>query len=173
MKRQQLKWQSRGARPALLRERNRRVRRGAALLEFALVVPILLVMLIGIIEFAWMTKNQLSIANATREGARAASVGRSVTDIEARVRNMASGVPGATTSLSVTTMRDDASDANGYDYTIVVGGDTCSGETCRNNAPSGAMIKVSVSVPHTSLTNMFPGLNNRILRAEVVMRREG
>jgi Flp pilus assembly protein TadG len=49
--------------------------KGQALVEFALVVPILLLLMVGIMEFSrgWMTKNILT--GAAREGARAAAVG--------------------------------------------------------------------------------------------------
>jgi TadE-like protein len=49
--------------------------RGQGLVEFALVIPILLLLMVGIMEFsrAWMTQNVLT--GAAREGARAAAVG--------------------------------------------------------------------------------------------------
>ena len=49
--------------------------RGQSLVEFAFVIPILLILMVGIMEFsrAWMTKNILT--SAAREGARAAAVG--------------------------------------------------------------------------------------------------
>lgn len=47
---------------------------GQALVEFALVVPILLLLVCGIIDFGWMFYNQLSLENACREGARVAAV---------------------------------------------------------------------------------------------------
>jgi Flp pilus assembly protein TadG len=53
--------------------RNRRVRKnqdGQALVEFALVLPILLLLLIGMMEFGLLLFNQQIITNASREGAR-------------------------------------------------------------------------------------------------------
>ena len=49
--------------------------KGQSLVEFALVVPILLILVLGIVEFgrAWMTKNILT--GAAREAVRAAVVG--------------------------------------------------------------------------------------------------
>jgi Flp pilus assembly protein TadG len=44
--------------------------RGAAMIEFALVLPILLVLLIGIIEAGAILYNKAVITNAAREGAR-------------------------------------------------------------------------------------------------------
>jgi Flp pilus assembly protein TadG len=44
--------------------------RGAAVVEFAVVVPLLLVLLFGIIEFAIILYDKAMITNASREGAR-------------------------------------------------------------------------------------------------------
>lgn len=44
---------------------------GAAVIEFALVVPLLLVLVFGIIEFAILMYDKAMITNASREGARA------------------------------------------------------------------------------------------------------
>ena len=71
-----------------LRRRTKR-RRGATLVEFALLVPVIFTILFGIMEFAWMARNNLMLANSTREGARTASLGKSTTDIRARVVNSA------------------------------------------------------------------------------------
>lgn len=47
---------------------------GQAMLEFALVLPIFLLILCGIIDFGWMFYNQLALNNICREGARYAVV---------------------------------------------------------------------------------------------------
>lgn len=49
---------------------------GASALEFALVVPVLLLIIFGIIEFGFMFQAQLALTHAAREGARLASVGK-------------------------------------------------------------------------------------------------
>ena len=50
--------------------------RGAAMVEFALVLPILLLLTLGIINFGYLFGQQLSLNQAVREGARAAVVAR-------------------------------------------------------------------------------------------------
>lgn len=45
--------------------------KGGALIEFAIVVPLLILLVIGAIEFGLLCYNKQVIANASREGARA------------------------------------------------------------------------------------------------------
>lgn len=47
---------------------------GQALVEFALVLPILLILLCGIVDFGWIYYNQITLNNAAREGARYAVI---------------------------------------------------------------------------------------------------
>ena len=49
-----------------------RTQHGAAAVEFAIVLPFLVVLVFGIIEFGLLLYNQQVITNASREGARAA-----------------------------------------------------------------------------------------------------
>ena len=44
--------------------------RGAAAVEFALVLPLLLLLVLGIFEFGRVFNIQISLSNAAREGAR-------------------------------------------------------------------------------------------------------
>lgn len=50
--------------------------RGAAAVEFALVLPVLVIIMMGIIDFGMVTNAQAIVANAARDGARSASMGR-------------------------------------------------------------------------------------------------
>ena len=70
--------------------------RGAAAIEFALVLPVLLVLVFGMIDFSLLLYDKAVITNASREGARAAIVFRPVGseiacpgDIEAIVNDYA------------------------------------------------------------------------------------
>ncbi len=51
----------------LLRKRGDR---GANLVEFALLAPLLILLLFGIVEFAWMFASNLDVKHGAREGAR-------------------------------------------------------------------------------------------------------
>lgn len=48
--------------------------KGQAMLEFALILPILLILVCGIIDFGWLFYNQSELNNCAREGARYAIV---------------------------------------------------------------------------------------------------
>lgn len=59
---------------------------GAELIEFALVLPLLLLLVLGIAEFAFMFQRFEVITNAAREGARIAVLpGYSTADVQSRV----------------------------------------------------------------------------------------
>jgi Flp pilus assembly protein TadG len=69
---------------------------GQTVVEFALVVPILLVILFGILQFGAVYNDYVTLTDATRVGARKAAVSRhSATpeaDAEEAVRNSATGI---------------------------------------------------------------------------------
>ena len=52
-------------------------RKGAAAVEFALVLPLLVIVVFGIIEFSLVLYDKAVITNASREGARAGIVSQS------------------------------------------------------------------------------------------------
>lgn len=62
---------------------------GQAMLELALVLPIFLLILCGILDFGWMYYNQLALNNICREGARYAVVSTAETnDTEGILRHI-------------------------------------------------------------------------------------
>lgn len=63
-----------GRRPGYKREVNLRRSKGVAAVEFALVVPFLLVVMFGIVDFGFMLYDKAVLTNAAREGARAGIV---------------------------------------------------------------------------------------------------
>lgn len=54
--------------------RSARRQRGQAMVEFALILPMLLILIFGILEFAFIMTDQIELNNAVREGARAGAV---------------------------------------------------------------------------------------------------
>lgn len=56
-------------------------RRGQALVEFALVLPILLSLLVGIVDIGFLYNHQLTLTNASREGARMGTLGHDEAEV--------------------------------------------------------------------------------------------
>jgi len=74
--------------------------RGAELIEFAIVLPVLLLIVMGIVDFGFMFQRYVVLTNAAMEGARVAVLpGYGDADITSRVRAYATdgGVPGTVT----------------------------------------------------------------------------
>lgn len=71
---------------------------GAALVEFAFVAPLLILLILGTVEFSWGFAQNLSVRHAAREGARIAAV--DFGDIDA----IASEICGRTDFLSDLTL---------------------------------------------------------------------
>lgn len=108
-------------------------RRGAAAVETALVLPVLLVLLTGAFESAWFLHQRYVVVDAARTAARAAA---EVTDL-ATVSTTASTA--ATTVLAAASI--DASRA-----TVTVTQDTT----------SGTVLNVEVRMPYRALMGLTP-----------------
>lgn len=131
----------------------RRNRRGAAAVEFAVVAPVLFLMVFGMIEYGRAVMVQQVMTNAAREGARSAVLdGATATDVETRVVDYLAG--GGISSASA-------------DHVTIDPADPAS-------AGFGDPVTVTVSIPFNQVswlgTPMY--LNNRSLTATAVMRRE-
>ncbi len=79
--------------------------RGSAVIEFALVVPLVLALVLGVVEIALVARTQLEVVNAAREGARQAAASPDPADA---VRAVRSSLGAAGTSARVTVRRPDA-----------------------------------------------------------------
>ena len=70
--------------------------RGQAMTEFALVLPVLALMLFAVIQFGIAFNNYITVTDAVRAGARKAAVSRGTADpartVEAAVRASAAGL---------------------------------------------------------------------------------
>lgn len=77
---------------------------GQAMVEFAIVLPVLLLIVLGIIQFGMLFKNYIALTDAVRVGARQAAVSRTLPNPEqvaiARVQRAAVGL--STNRLQVT-----------------------------------------------------------------------
>src|SRR5579884_3599591 len=85
------------------RKRSANGQQGAALLEFALVAPILLLLVFGAIEYGMFFKDYLTVSNTTRTGARVASAAGSDADADYQiiqaVKAAATALPGGANSI--------------------------------------------------------------------------
>jgi Flp pilus assembly protein TadG len=82
-----------------------RSERGAELIEMALVLPILLLVLVGIVEFGFMFQRFLVLTNAANEGARVAilpTYGAGDAEARAIAYAVASGLPANTVNAVMT-----------------------------------------------------------------------
>jgi Flp pilus assembly protein TadG len=64
-----------------------RNQKGQALVEFAIVLPILLLLVFGIIQFGILFNNYLTLTDAVRAGARQAAVSRTLSDQTGPAKN--------------------------------------------------------------------------------------
>ncbi len=63
---------------------------GQGLVEFALVLPILMIILLGIIEFGFMFNAKITLNSAAREGARIYAITNDVDQVDSAVNKAAS-----------------------------------------------------------------------------------
>ncbi|MDX6485972.1 MAG: hypothetical protein QOF43_1125 [Gaiellaceae bacterium] len=88
------------------RRSNIRNERGQTMVEFVLVLPVLLVVLFGIIQFGLTFNNYIALTDAVRAGARTAAVSRFATnptsDTTARVKNASGDLDPAKVGVTVT-----------------------------------------------------------------------
>jgi hypothetical protein len=139
--------------------------------EFALILPLLLMLFLGIVESGVMMMHQLTLAQVAREGSRHASLGRPVSEIEARMLNMAGALPMYNEMVIDLTYSTDEGQTYPYQLGDVGGGS-------ENDAPPGTLIRVTLDWPHQLLTGSFFSWlsgaegNSLPLRAIIVMRRE-
>jgi Flp pilus assembly protein TadG len=73
--------------------------RGQALVELALVLPVFLLLLLGIVQFGSVFRDYIALTDATRVGARQAAVARSTLPIDQRVSSITARVHKAAVNL--------------------------------------------------------------------------
>ena len=114
----------------LTRRAVRRARgdRGAAAVEFALIAPILFLLVFGIIDFGLLINSQSTASNAAREGARVASLGGNTAAVTSSVTPaMSTLINAGSTTTTVTCLNgatacsiDDATSDTGATVTVKV-----------------------------------------------------
>jgi len=85
---------------SLIRRRKEKGEKGQALVEFALLVPIFLLLLFAIVDFGMGFYSWITVTNSAREGARLGAVQATEQQIEDRVYQ-ASDLPNEGTNMTV------------------------------------------------------------------------
>ena len=97
---------------------NLKDKKGQALVEFAIILPVLLLLIMGIMEFGMMLNSYLTIENASREGARLGIVGGTTDEIKSCVISVSPNLNAA--DLSVLINPDDGYRNSGDTLTVTV-----------------------------------------------------
>ncbi len=128
--------------------------RGAAAVEFALVILPIVTMIFGALEFGLALQARTVIGNSAREGVRIASLGASEQEIRDAVTNSSTVINGTKT---VTLVCKNAAGGN-----------------CTFGKPenSGGTATVTVSVQYQGVTGMFPSLTDSTITRSSTMRIE-
>jgi len=99
--------------------------RGQTMTEFALVMPILLFLLLGIIQFGVVFNNYLTLTDAVRAGARKGAVSRRLTNptqqVTTQVQDAATDLTASDLQVTVTSTFQQGSDVTvtaSYPYSI-------------------------------------------------------
>jgi len=100
---------------------------GQTMVEFALVLPILLIILLGIVQYGIAFKNSLALTDAVRAGARKAAVSRSLNNCD--------------TGAAQQAVRDSAVDLTTSDVQPTV--------TFAPGCEAGASVTVSATYPYS------------------------
>ncbi|NCO65393.1 MAG: pilus assembly protein TadG [Candidatus Aquicultor secundus] len=79
---------------------------GASAVEFAIVLPLLLTLILGIMQFGLIFFNYISITHAAREGARWAALEQPDADVRAKVKNSIPGLSLADTDIDISPAGD-------------------------------------------------------------------
>ena len=93
--------------------------RGSAMIEFALILPLLVMLLVGIVDFGRAYGAQLSITGAAREGARSRALGGQPSDVQAAV-NASKGAASVTAVDSGTACPSNSGGSTTQFATVIV-----------------------------------------------------
>ena len=137
-------------------KRKLRRRRGAAVVEFAVVAPIFIMLVFGMIEFGRAVMVQQVLVNASREGARQAVLdGSSVNEIEDRIDVYLS-----------------ASGINNENIIYSVNGSNVSDPTTESQFGDAVGVEIRVNFNDVSWMPVPQYIGGTVLRASSIMRRE-
>jgi len=82
--------------------RLRKDEHGQALVEMALVLPLLLLLIFGVIEMGRIGYAYITVSNAARAGGRVATIGATDSEINSSVQNAATSLDPASLMINIT-----------------------------------------------------------------------
>lgn len=125
---------------------------GASAVEFALILPILVVLVTAAIDFGGLIYTRLQVGSATHAGASyAAAQGFNATGIATAMAGGASIAVSAATPVQVCGCPDTTSGIN----------EIACGSTCTSGEAAGKYVKLDASADYTLLYS-WPGLSNPV-----------
>jgi len=96
---------------------------GQTLVEFALVIPVFLLVLFAIVDFGMAFHAWITVTNSAREGARLGAVRATSTEIEQRVRDTATSLDQLNLGVAVTNAEGQPGESVvvdvSYDYSLM------------------------------------------------------
>ncbi len=129
------------------RTRRRRTR-GQALVEFAIVLPVFMLVLAGILDFGFLLYSRITLISAARDAARVSISVADKTTIPAIADSSVKGsITGLTPSAVTTTVT----------CVPAIGKTTCAFTGSSNLAAAGDSVKVVVTYPYHSFFPLFFG----------------
>lgn len=146
-------------------------RAGAILVEYAILVPVVFVLIFGIIEMGYLFSDLLIVSHACTEGARVAGIGETTTGVDAVIADHTVMLYGENLDVSCS-------------YRSWIGAGWSSWQTLtdgvsQNSASTGDEVRISVVYTHPLIAGgFFPGLadepggNSIELDASRITRRE-
>jgi Flp pilus assembly protein TadG len=140
------------------RRRSAEERRGAATVEMAVVLPVFVTIMLGMIEFGRALMVGQLVTNAAREGARLAVINGTVnTDVSTQVKTFLQG----------------AANVAQADVTVNITISNAAAGGQLTGATTGDMVTVAVSIPFSKVSYLTPSyLANVNLSGTSAMRHE-
>ena len=139
------------------RSRRRPRTRGQALVEFAVVLPVFLLILSGILDFGFLLYSRMTVISATREGARVAIDAPKTHSNPATQAMLQGRIPGLVQQRVTDAAAGGLNTGDLVVATVCV--DKLAGGSCAFNgsAEAGDSVKVTVTYPYHSIFPLLFG----------------
>lgn len=141
-----------------------RDRRGTAAIEFAMIAPLLVAMIVAAVELGFMTRARILAQEAASAGALYAS---QHSYNAAGITGIKSAVTNASTETTITVPAGTPSEAWGCPTATGIVAST-QGATCTDGKSARHYITVSASVPRTSILASSFGLPANVVATSIV-----